>query len=189
MTSSFAAGVARWSCTLQKKEQSSAQVTLHAMHQCLNALTMSVIACAEPHIAPTVPNTIRNISLPSQNLHCSSKQSGNRDYMSLWQTKFSQLMSACVHLVHARKPAVQSINACRRLAMQVINVRKMPYNNSNSLHAHSSTCHAHADTQNHSNKRNFCACNGKDCGSNLICCIVNECDCRQECTLTNWVHS
>jgi len=39
------------------------------LSQCLNAFTMSLIACAEPHTAPTVPKIIKKISFPAQNLH------------------------------------------------------------------------------------------------------------------------
>ncbi len=37
--------------------------------QCLNAFTMSLIACAEPQTAPTVPKIIKKTSFPAQNLH------------------------------------------------------------------------------------------------------------------------
>ena len=42
--------------------------TRYMLSQCLNAFTMSLIACAEPHTAPTVPKIIKKISFPAQNL-------------------------------------------------------------------------------------------------------------------------
>ena len=47
----------------------SEPVTQYLLSQCLNAFTMSLIACAEPHTAPTVPKIIKKISFPAQNLH------------------------------------------------------------------------------------------------------------------------
>ena len=47
----------------------SEPVTRYMLSQCLNAFTMSLIACAEPHTAPTVPKIIKKISFPAQNLH------------------------------------------------------------------------------------------------------------------------